>query len=201
MFGQATTGILFHNPTEREQVLTKLNPSLSSLGKEQFPDSGKHLFGDGFEASLKARSETARTVSAANSAGKAFFSKDCLSGMAGPPSRHVFRKLSGPPPQHSKKQLPEKQVQIQSNACNTIPESQIPNRSKSWKRQSQPDLQILSRPVMNTRPFLPTSRYLPFIPLLTNLPIACRLPNWELITQDPWGWGVGGGGGEGDSVR
>ena len=73
MFGQATTGILFHNPTEREQVLTKLNPSLSSLGKEQFPDSGKQLFGDGFEASLKARSETARTVAAANSAGKAFF--------------------------------------------------------------------------------------------------------------------------------
>ena len=38
----------------REQVLTKLNPSLASLGKEQFPDAGKQLFGEGIEARLKA---------------------------------------------------------------------------------------------------------------------------------------------------
>jgi len=57
----------------REQVLTKLNPVLASLGKEAFPDSGKQLFGDGFEARLKLRSETANTVADAKKAGKSFF--------------------------------------------------------------------------------------------------------------------------------
>jgi len=57
----------------REQVITKLNPTLASLGKEQFPDCGKQLFGDGFEARLKLRSETANTVSNAKKAGKQFF--------------------------------------------------------------------------------------------------------------------------------
>jgi len=46
----------------REQVLTKLNPVLASLGKEAFPDSGKQLFQDGFEARFKLRSETAKNV-------------------------------------------------------------------------------------------------------------------------------------------
>ena len=58
----------------REQVLTKLNPVLSSLGKEDFPDAGKQLFGDGFESRLKLRSETANTVQQAKKAGtKQFF--------------------------------------------------------------------------------------------------------------------------------
>ena len=45
-----------------EQVLTKLNPVPSSLGKDEFPDVGKQLFGDGFESRLKLRSETVNTV-------------------------------------------------------------------------------------------------------------------------------------------
>ena len=57
----------------REQVLTKLNPVLASLGKEDFPDSGKRLFEDGFESRLKLRSETANTVADAKKAGKSFF--------------------------------------------------------------------------------------------------------------------------------
>lgn len=32
------------------QILSELNPVLASLGKEDFPDSGTQLFGDGFEA-------------------------------------------------------------------------------------------------------------------------------------------------------
>ena len=57
----------------REQVLAKLNPCLSSLGKEEFPDAGKQLFGDGFESRLKLRSETANTVAQAKQAGRPFF--------------------------------------------------------------------------------------------------------------------------------
>jgi len=34
------------------RFLTGLIPVLASLGKEAFPDSGKQLFGDGFEAHL-----------------------------------------------------------------------------------------------------------------------------------------------------
>ena len=56
----------------REQVLTKLNPVLASLGKEDFPDSGKQLFGDGFESRLKLHSETANTVVDVKKAGKSF---------------------------------------------------------------------------------------------------------------------------------
>jgi hypothetical protein len=74
----------------REQVLIKLTPSLASLGKEEFPESGKQLIRDGFQALLKARSETARTVAAAHSAGKVFFSEICLSGRARPPSRQFY---------------------------------------------------------------------------------------------------------------
>ena len=57
----------------REQVLTKLNPVLSSLGKDEFPDAAKQLFGDGFEPRLKLQSETAKTVHQAKKAGKQFF--------------------------------------------------------------------------------------------------------------------------------
>ena len=57
----------------REQVLTKLNPVLASLGKEDFKDSVKQLFGDGFKSLLKLRSETTNTVTDAKKAGKSFF--------------------------------------------------------------------------------------------------------------------------------
>lgn len=80
MFGCVKKAIMLVGDTSaqisskrREQVLTKLNPVLASLGKEAFPDSGKQLFGDGFEARLKLRSETANTVADAKKAGKTFF--------------------------------------------------------------------------------------------------------------------------------
>ena len=80
MFGCVKKAIMLVGDTStqvsskrREQVLTKLNPVLASLGKEDFPDSGKQLFGDGFESRLKPRSETANTVADAKKAGKSFF--------------------------------------------------------------------------------------------------------------------------------
>ena len=80
MFGCAKKAIMLVGDTStqvsskrREQVLTKLNPVLASLGKEDFPDSGKQLFGDGFETCLKLRSETANTVADAKKPGKSFF--------------------------------------------------------------------------------------------------------------------------------
>ena len=57
----------------REQVLTKLNPVLASLGKEDIPSSSKQLFADGFESRLQLRSETANTVADAKKAGNSFF--------------------------------------------------------------------------------------------------------------------------------
>ena len=57
----------------REQALTKLNPVLALLGKEALSDSGKQLFGNGFEARLKVRSETSNTVADAKKVGKTFF--------------------------------------------------------------------------------------------------------------------------------
>ena len=60
MFGCVNKAIMLAGNTStqvsskrREQVLTKLNPVLASLGKEDFPDSGKQLFGDGFRIPLQ----------------------------------------------------------------------------------------------------------------------------------------------------
>ena len=72
MFGCAKKAILLVEDTST-QVLTKLNRVLASLGKEDFPDSGKQLFGDGFESCLKLHSETANTVADAKKPGKSFF--------------------------------------------------------------------------------------------------------------------------------
>ena len=69
MFGCVKKAIMLVGDTSvqvfskrREQVLTKLNPVLASLGKEDFPDSGKQLFGDGFESRLKLRSRKQLTL-------------------------------------------------------------------------------------------------------------------------------------------
>jgi len=43
---------------------------LASLGKEDYPNAGRKLFGVGFEARLKARAETAKTLMDASSAGR-----------------------------------------------------------------------------------------------------------------------------------
>ena len=79
MFGCVKKAIMLVGDTStqvsskcKEQVLTKINLVLASLGKEDFPDSGKQLFGDGFESRLKLRSETANTVADAKKAGKSF---------------------------------------------------------------------------------------------------------------------------------
>ena len=49
--------------TRRSAVLNKINNrgSLASLGKEDYPNAGRKLFGTGFEARLKARAETGST--------------------------------------------------------------------------------------------------------------------------------------------
>ena len=56
--------------TRRSAVLSKINNhgSLASLGKD-YPNAGRKLLGVGFEARLKARAETAKTMMDASSAG------------------------------------------------------------------------------------------------------------------------------------
>ena len=49
----------------RKQVLDKLNPQMSSLASEPFPDAGKHLFGPSFEEKVKKRNETVKILSKA----------------------------------------------------------------------------------------------------------------------------------------
>jgi len=58
--------------TRRSTVLNKINNhgSLASLGKEDYPNAARKLFGVGFEAQLKARAETAKTLMDASSAGR-----------------------------------------------------------------------------------------------------------------------------------
>lgn len=56
--------------TRRSAALNKINNHgyLASLGKEDYPNAGRKLFGAGFEARLKARAETAQTLMDASSA-------------------------------------------------------------------------------------------------------------------------------------
>ena len=56
----------------RKAVLNKINSkgTLSSLASEEFPQAGKFLFGDGFEARIKTRSEIAKTFLSAASVGQ-----------------------------------------------------------------------------------------------------------------------------------
>lgn len=53
-------------------VLNKINSkgTLSSLASKEFPQAGKSLFGEGFEARIKTRSETAKTLLSAASVGQ-----------------------------------------------------------------------------------------------------------------------------------
>ena len=53
-------------------VLNEINSkgTLSSLASEEFPQPGKSLFGEGFEARIKTRSETAKTLLSAASLGQ-----------------------------------------------------------------------------------------------------------------------------------
>ena len=57
--------------SRQSAVLNKINNhgSLASLGKENYPNAGRKLFGTGFEARLKARAETTQTLVDAGSAG------------------------------------------------------------------------------------------------------------------------------------
>ena len=57
----------------RVAVLSKVNKAYASLGKEDFPEAGKDLFGKGFESRLKERTETAKAISEAKKVGNSFF--------------------------------------------------------------------------------------------------------------------------------
>lgn len=49
----------------RKQVLDKLNPQMSSLSSEPFPEAGKNFFGPSFEEKVKKRNETVKILSQA----------------------------------------------------------------------------------------------------------------------------------------
>ena len=57
----------------RVAVLTRVNKAYASLGKEDFPDAGKDLFGKGFESRLKERTETAKAINEAKKVGQQLF--------------------------------------------------------------------------------------------------------------------------------
>ena len=57
----------------RVAVLTKVNKACAPLGKGDFPDAGKDLFGKGFESRLKERTETAKAINEAKKVGQQLF--------------------------------------------------------------------------------------------------------------------------------
>ena len=139
----------------REQVLARLNASLASLGKEQFPDAEKQLFGEGFKACLKARSETARTFAAAHNAGKSFFPKTASRGWLG----HVAGSFAQKPAPAIFSTAPDKTC-IQSEPI-SIPKHKISDSQKSWEGASQLPKTQQSQTILKTSSHLPTDMSLP----------------------------------------
>ena len=144
------------------------------MGKEDFPDSGKQLFGDGFESRLKLRSETADTVAQAKQASRPFFVGLPLGDLKGGTG---VAEVS-----------PAKDC---SNQCEDF-DTKTPHFEAEG--ECTPSTQPLSSNQNNsdassTSAFLPQGMYHNFVNY-PNLPIAGRLkhflPAWDQVTKDPW---------------
>lgn len=145
----------------RAQVLTKLNPSLASLAKDKFPDAGKQLFGDGFEARLKTRSETAQTVAAAHHTEKMLFPMTASRTWRGSHANNQPRQYS-----------PRFQTRFTFNWNPTrfqTPRFQTAGSRGEAKPISQPGSGTLAN-LMKTRPSLSPGMSLPLIPLRCKFP-------------------------------
>ena len=162
----------------REQVLTKLNPVLSSLGKEEFPDAGKQLFGDGFESRLKLRSEMANTVHQAKKAAKQLF--------RGSASRRFQGRFRGGRGQHRGFQG---FYRLAQGFQSSTPSFQGRGRAHNYTLGS-----VSAKPTSSAvNPSHPTHLPSGMFEHLFNspdLPLAGRfkhfLPAWEQITRNPW---------------
>ena len=88
----------------RELVLKKINSFLTSLANENFSDTKRQLFGEGFEQRLKTRSETAETIGSASKVSKPFFRGTAFRGFPRPRggrSWNTFQNFRSPQPRPS----------------------------------------------------------------------------------------------------
>ena len=155
----------------REQVLTKLNPVLASLGKEK-------LFGDGFESRLKLLSETANTVADAKKAGKSLFRGTGLRRFHG-----RFRDGRG------QYRAPYRGFFRPTSSYQTTSAS-FRGRSRAPFTQSQGPYQPKTTSIVPARPsHFPSGMFRNFLNFPNDLPQAGRLKHflaaWEQTTKDP----------------
>ena len=150
----------------RGTILFKINSSgaLSSMASEDFPDAGKFLFGEGFEARIKTRCETAKTLLRAAQVGQR--------------SSQFFR---GRTTQFRKRGVPNHSTTtITSFADHSRAFQQLPG----FQTSSSNTTKLISSPS-----FLSGMGINLFPMHVNHLPLAGRLKhcltNWELITSDP----------------
>ena len=150
--------------------MTKLNPVLASLGKEVFPDTDKQLFGDGFEARLKLRSEAANTVADGKKVGKTFF-RDTAPPEDSKGAFGVAEDNTEPLTEGSLTQHQAIRPQAHHSAAEAIP--------------AKTTAVTLVRPN-----HLPPGMFRNLLHSSTRMPQAGRLkhflPAWEQITKHPW---------------
>ena len=178
----------------KKQVLDKVNPQMSSLASEPFPDGGKNLLGPSFEEKVKKRNETVKILSKA--APHAVFSeRDLLPiqarargsiswKMVNSPTRLPNQRekliFQGPGPEQGK--VPS--CSAKSELCCT-PKFPVAVASQ---------LKTGMLPVKENLNFPKVKSFLSSLGLSAveadHLPIAGRLQffveNWQVVANDPW---------------
>ena len=165
----------------RKQVLDKLNPQMSSLASEPFPEAGKNVFGPSFEKKVKKRNETVKILSKAapKKSNLQFFrrgsSSQFRSGRGG--------KFPGNGPITYQASQPEGEAHI-SELCST-PKFPVAVASQA-NVGMLPLKENLNLPLVKS---VLSSSGLSSIEA-SQLPIAGRLQhfteNWQAVRNDPW---------------
>ena len=146
--------------------------------EKAFPDSGKQLFGDGFESRLKLRSEIVNTMAESKKAGKASFPGTAprrFQGLSGW-QRTIPSPLQRVPSPHIKLSVHNHIIQGKKQGLSLPVSRAIPAKTTA---------------VTLVRPnHLPPGMFRNRLHSSTQFPQGGQLkhflPAWEQITKDPW---------------
>ena len=171
-------------------MLDKVNPQMSSLASEPFPDGGKNLFGPSFEEKVKKRNETVkihavfseRDLLPIQATARGSISWKMVNSPTRLPNQREKLIFQGPGPGPEQGKVPS--CSAKSELCCT-PKSPVAVASQS---------NTAMLPVKENLNFPKVKSFLSSLDLSAvetdHLPIAGRLQffveNWQVVTNDPW---------------
>ena len=155
---------------------------MASLGKEQFPDAGKQIFGEGFELVLKPNQRQPGQLLQHTLLKNRFFQRMSF-GDGGATRQVVLPKTNPDNIRHGSRQG------LHSTETHLVVKAQDSSSRISREGESQLTKIQHPQPALATRTHLPTGMPLPLVPLKVNWPFTGPLkhflPNSKLVTQDP----------------